>query len=157
PLGLFCAGVALDRVQGQVLAAGAFEQSGALPRLRARMPVRDALEVAIAIGEPTIITADWGIHLTGAPSSEACLGRSHLGELNPRPAPMTLSYRSCSANMNSPYGGYRVPCDRRAVTVGNEATIWCPPNLALQLASATCPLKPACSCSFAADTFARPC
>jgi hypothetical protein len=31
------------------------------------------------------------------------------------------------------------------------------PNLALRLASATCPLKPACSCSFAADTFARPC
>jgi len=43
-----------------------------------------------------------GIHLTGVPSSEACLGRSDLGELNPRPAPMTFSYRSCSAYMNSP-------------------------------------------------------
>src|SRR5690242_7375677 len=31
------------------------------------------------------------------------------------------------------------------------------PNLALRLASATRPLKPARSCSFAADTFARPC
>jgi len=30
-------------------------------------------------------------------------------------------------------------------------------ELALRLASATCPLKPACACSFAADTFARPC
>jgi hypothetical protein len=50
-----------------------------------------------------------------------------------------------------------VPCDRRAVTVGNEAMVGRSPNLALRLASATCPLKPACSCSFAADTFARPC
>ena len=57
----------------------------------------------------------------------------------------------------TPNGGYRVPCDRRAVTFGNEAMVGRSPNLALRLASATCPLKPACSCSFAADTFARPC
>ena len=57
----------------------------------------------------------------------------------------------------TPNGGYRVPCDRRAVTVGNEAMVGHSPKLALRLASATCPLKPACSCSFAADTFARPC
>src|SRR6266478_3819871 len=50
----------------------------------------------------------WGIHLTGVPSSEACPGRSYLGELSPRPAPMTFSYRSCSAYVNSPDGGYRV-------------------------------------------------
>jgi hypothetical protein len=30
PLGLLCAGVALDRVQGQAQAAGAFQQAGAL-------------------------------------------------------------------------------------------------------------------------------
>jgi len=55
-----------------------------------------------------VICAVWGIHLTGAPSSEACLGRSDLGELSPRPAPMTLSYRSCSAYMNSPLCSYAV-------------------------------------------------
>ena len=48
------------------------------------------------------ISAVWGIHLTGVPSSEACPGRSYLGELSPRPAPMTFSYRSCSAYVNSP-------------------------------------------------------
>ena len=70
---------------------------------------------------------------------------------------MTFRHRTWSAYVNSPDGGYRVPCDRRAVTVGNEAMVGRSPNLALRLASATCPLKPACSCSFAADTFARPC
>ena len=58
-----------------------------------------------------LIMPVWGIHLTGVPSSEACLGRSDLGELNPRPAPMTFSYRSCSAYMNSPDA--RCSCYRR--------------------------------------------
>jgi len=55
-----------------------------------------------ARGGRRAISGHWGIHLTGVPSSEACPGRPYLGELSPRPAPMTFSYRSCSAYVNSP-------------------------------------------------------
>jgi hypothetical protein len=41
---------------------------------------------------------------------------------------MTFSYRSCSAYVNSPDGGYRVSHDREAVTVGNEAPVWPSPG-----------------------------
>src|SRR6516225_10166285 len=36
------------------------------------------------------------------PAQSVALGRSDLAELNPRPGPMTFSYRSCSAYVNSP-------------------------------------------------------
>ncbi len=36
------------------------------------------------------------------PAQRLALGRSDLAELNPRPAPMTFSYRSWSAYVNSP-------------------------------------------------------
>ena len=51
---------------------------------------------------------------TGPPSSEACLGRSYLGELSPRPAPMTFSYRSCSAYVNSPEAGITCSVEQTA-------------------------------------------
>src|SRR5690348_7484623 len=64
------------------------------PRAGPGMLWRQRLEPMTHLGGTSEL---WGIHLTGVPSSEACLGRSDLGELNPRPAPMTFSYRSCSA------------------------------------------------------------
>ena len=54
-------------------------------------------------------------------------------------------------------GGYRMPCDRGAVTVGNEVPIWRSQNPGTTTASATCHPKPTCSCSFAADTSVRLC
>lgn len=58
----------------------------------------------------TLITRAWGIHLTGPAQLRGLRwGRSDQGKLNPRPAPMTFSYRSWSAHVNSPDSGYAVP------------------------------------------------
>jgi hypothetical protein len=40
------------------------------------------------------------------PAQKLALRRSDLGELNPRPAPMTFSYRSWSAHVNIPNDPY---------------------------------------------------
>jgi hypothetical protein len=45
----------------------------------------------------------WGIHLTGVAELRALLWEGPIfAELNQRPGPMTFSYRSCSAYVNSP-------------------------------------------------------
>jgi hypothetical protein len=50
--------------------------------------------------------------------------------------PICASYVLNGIEVNpAQIGGYRVPCDRRAVTVGNEAMVGRSPNLALRLAS----------------------
>ena len=41
------------------------------------------------------------------PAQSVALGRSDLAELHSRPGPMTFSYRSCSAYVNSPDGAYQ--------------------------------------------------
>jgi transposase len=50
-----------------------------------------------------LIFSFWGIHLTGVAQLRALLWEGPIfAELNQRPGPMTFSYRSCSAYVNSP-------------------------------------------------------
>jgi len=75
------------------------------------------------------ISAFWGIHLTGPAQLRGLRwGRSDQGKLNPRPAPMTFSYRSWSAHVNSPdrrYAPFRSFCIGLLVTVRE---IWTSPR-----------------------------
>jgi hypothetical protein len=77
---------------------------------------------------------------------------------SPRRMPFRVQHEHrASATGRSRIPAVRVPCDRRTVTVGNEAPIWRSQNPAHDGIGATCRLKPARACSLAADTFARAC